>query len=85
MISSTAGLEAALIGKRVLMFGDYPWNYAPTVHRAEAAARLPAQIRPLAREPLGPDHPDVLAFGASWDPPPRPRPSTTMAVSDRAE
>jgi hypothetical protein len=67
VISSTAGLEAALIGKPVLMFGDYPWDYAPTVHRAEAPASLPAQIKSLAAEPLGPDHPDVLAFGASWD------------------
>lgn len=55
------------MGKPVLMFGDYPWDYAPTVHRAEVAARLPAQIRRLAADPLGPDHPDVLAFGASWD------------------
>lgn len=67
VISSTAGLEAALIGKPVLMFGEYPWAYAPSVHRAEALARLPEQVRELAANPLGPDHPDVLAFGASWD------------------
>jgi hypothetical protein len=67
VISSTAGLEAALMGKPVLMFGDYPWDYAPTVHRADVATRLPQQIRSLAADPLGPDHPDVIAFGASWD------------------
>ena len=67
MISSTAGLEAALVGKPVLIFGDYPWDYAPSVRRAEALAQLPRQLRELAANPLGVDHPDVLAFGASWD------------------
>lgn len=67
VISSTAGLEAALVGKPVLIFGDYPWDYAPSVRRAEALAQLPRQLRELAANPLGVDHPDVLAFGASWD------------------
>ena len=67
VISSTAGLEAALVGKPVLIFGDYPWDYAPSVRRAEALAELPRQLRELAANPLGIDHPDVLAFGASWD------------------
>jgi hypothetical protein len=66
-ISSTAGLEAALIGKPVVMFGDYPWEYGPTIHKAGALSELPALIQHAAGSALGPDHPDVLAFGASWD------------------
>jgi hypothetical protein len=67
VISSTAGLEGGLIGKPVLIFGHYPWDYAPTVNRAAALAELPEQIARMAEAELGPDHPDVLAFGASWD------------------
>src|SRR3954451_9290838 len=44
-ISSTAGLEASLIGKPVVMFGNYPWQYAPTIRRAGALEDLPALIR----------------------------------------
>ena len=67
VISSTAGLEGALVGKPVLIFGHYPWDYAPTVQRAGALADLPGQIVRMADSGLGPDSPDVLAFGASWD------------------
>ena len=67
VISGTAGLEGALIGKPVLIFGHYPWDYAPTIRRAGALADLPDQIEELAGAALSPDHPDVLAFAASWD------------------
>lgn len=67
VITSTCGLEASLIGRPVVMFGDYPWDYAPTVHKVRALADLPALIRSAAGTDLGPDHPDVLAFGASWN------------------
>lgn len=67
VIASTCGLEAALIGRPVVMFGDYPWDYAPTIRKVGPLAELPATIRDAAAGPLGPDHPDVLAFGASWD------------------
>ena len=67
VVTSTCGLEAGLIGRPVVMFGDYPWDYAPTVHKVGALADLPALIRSAARADLGPDHPDVLAFAASWD------------------
>jgi hypothetical protein len=64
---STCGLEASLIGKPVVMFGDYPWDYAPTVRKVPALAQLPATIREAAETDLGPSHADVLAFAASWD------------------
>lgn len=67
VISGTPGLEASLLGKPVIMFGDFPWDYAPTVHRVRALSDLPALIRAAADAELAPDHPDVLAFGASWD------------------
>lgn len=67
VVTSTCGLEASLIGRPVVMFGDYPWDYAPTVHKVKALADLPALIRSAATADLGPDHPDVLAFAASWD------------------
>lgn len=67
VIASTAGLEASLIGKPVVMFGDYPWDYAPTVHKVGRLQDLPALIRHAAAAVLGPEHPDVRAFVASWD------------------
>lgn len=67
VITSTCGLEASLIGRPVVMFGDYPWDYAPTVQKVGAMGDLPALIRSAAAADFGPDHPDVLAFAASWD------------------
>jgi Capsule polysaccharide biosynthesis protein len=67
VIASTVGLEASLIGKPVVMFGDYPWDYAPTVHKVAALSKLPALLRSAETSVVGPDHPDVLAFAASWD------------------
>jgi hypothetical protein len=67
VITSTCGLEASLIGRPVVMFGDYPWDYAPTVHKVGALADLPALIRTAADSGLGSEHLDVLAFAASWD------------------
>jgi hypothetical protein len=60
-------LEASLIGKPVVMFGDYPWDYAPTVHKLVALPDLSQLLRTAEASALGPDHPDVLAFAASWD------------------
>jgi hypothetical protein len=67
VISGSPGLEASLIGKPVVMFGDFPWDYSPVVHKVGALADLPALIRRAAESGLGRDHPDVLAFAASWD------------------
>lgn len=67
VITSTCGLEASLIGRPVVMFGDYPWDYAPTVRKVAAMNDLPALIRSAAAADLGLNHPDVLAFAASWD------------------
>jgi hypothetical protein len=49
------------------MFGDFPWDYSPVVHKVGALKDLPALIRRAAESGLGRDHPDVLAFCASWD------------------
>jgi len=67
VIASTCGLEAALIGRPVVMFGDYPWDYAPTIYKVGPLTELPATIRAAASSAVGPDDPDVLAFAASWD------------------
>jgi hypothetical protein len=67
VIASTCGLEAGLIGRPVVMLGDYPWDYAPTILKVGPLSGLPSTIRAAAGSALGPDHPDVLAFGASWD------------------
>jgi hypothetical protein len=67
VIASTTGLEASLIGKPVVLFGDYPWDYAPTVHKVGRLQDLPALVRHAAATALGPEHPDVRAFAASWD------------------
>ncbi len=67
VIASTVGLEASLVGKPVVMFGDYPWDYAPTVHKVGRLQELPALLRRAAEARLGPAHPDVRAFAASWD------------------
>jgi hypothetical protein len=67
VITSTCGLEASLIGRPVVMFGEYPWDYAPTVRKVEALTDLPELLRSAPDRDLGPDHPDVLAFAASWD------------------
>jgi hypothetical protein len=66
-ISSTAGLEASMIGKPVVMFGDYPWDYAPTIVKLQRYVDLPKQLREAPGRALGLDHPDVMAFAASWD------------------
>jgi hypothetical protein len=66
-IVSTAGLEASLIGKPVIMFGDYPWGYGPSIVKVGALSDLPELIRGAGSSELGIDHPDVLAFAASWD------------------
>lgn len=67
VISGSPGLEASLVGKPVVMFGDFPWDYSPVVHKVGAMKDLPALIRRAAESGLGRDHPDVLAFCASWD------------------
>jgi hypothetical protein len=67
VIAGTAGLEAGLIGQPVVMFGDTVWDFAPTIHKVKALTGLPTLIRSAAEAPLGPRHPDVLAFAAAWD------------------
>lgn len=67
VISSNAGLEAALRGKGVLTFGEAPWDYGPTVRRVGALPELPARIAATAEATCGPEDERVLAFAASWD------------------
>lgn len=66
-VSSSAGLEAALLGRPVLVFGDAGWDHAPTARKVGVLSDLPALLRELADAELDPNHPDVLAFAASWN------------------
>jgi hypothetical protein len=66
-VSSSVGLEAALLGWPVIVFGDAGWDHAPTARKIGVLSDLPALVRELADAGLGPDHPEVLAFAASWN------------------
>lgn len=66
-VSSSVGLEAALLGRPVLVFGDAGWDHAPTARKVGVLSDLPALLREVADAELGSDHPDVLAFAASWN------------------
>lgn len=67
VIASTCGLEAGLIGRPVVVLGDYPWDYAPTISKVGPLSELPDLVLEAAGSALAPDHPRVLAFAASWD------------------
>lgn len=67
VIGGTAGLEASLLGRPVVMFGDAPWDHAPSIFKVGRLPDLPELLRHAAAADLGPDDPDVVAFAASWD------------------
>jgi hypothetical protein len=67
VVSGTVALEASIIGRPVLMFGEFPWAVAPTIQRVADTLTLPEIVVTAAGQQLGPDHPDVLAFAAAWD------------------
>lgn len=61
-IQGTASLEAALIGKPVLLFGDSPYQHFPRSERALRPDRIHAQIRRMRAMPAPADGEIVEAF-----------------------
>jgi hypothetical protein len=63
-IQGTANLEAALLGKPVLLFGDSPYQHFPRTERARRVDELPEQIRRMLELPPPADEEIVEAFAA---------------------
>jgi capsule polysaccharide export protein KpsC/LpsZ len=64
-IQGTIGLEAALLGKPVIMFGDSPTKLFPSVSTIGKSVDLPALIRQkLAESP--PSRSDIIAAFAAY-------------------
>jgi hypothetical protein len=64
-IQGTIGLEAALLGKPVIMFGDSPTKLFPSVSTIGKSIDLPALVRQkLAEEPPG--RPDIVSAFAAY-------------------
>lgn len=61
-IQGTASIEAALVGKPVLMFGDSPYQHFPRTERAGRADELHAQIARMLQLPVPTDEEIVAAF-----------------------
>ena len=64
-IQGTIGLEAALIGKPVIMLGDSPATFFPSVTRIGKIHELPALIKSKLRE-AAPDRSDIINAYASY-------------------
>ncbi len=62
-ITGTAGIEALLLGTRVITFGDVFYNVVPRIRRCRAIGDLPTMIRETLAAPLGDDE-QVAAFVA---------------------
>lgn len=67
VVTGTSGLEAALMGRGVLVFGEVPWQHAPTVECVGSLLDLPGSIERASRLSREVDRDDVLAFAVSWD------------------
>jgi hypothetical protein len=65
-LSGTSGLEAAIIGKPVLVFGDPVWGYAPTAHKVGALHKLNLALLETVNVGLDREDERVLAFILSW-------------------
>jgi len=63
-IQGTASLEAALLGKPVLLFGDSPYQHFPRTERARRPDELHGQVRMMLRLPPPTDDEIVEAFAA---------------------
>lgn len=63
-IQGTANLEAALLGKPVLLFGDSPYVDFPRTQKAKAPDELPGQIRAMLRQPPPSDTEVEAAYAA---------------------
>jgi hypothetical protein len=51
VVTGSVGLEAAILGKPVLTFGDCPFNLLPNVSRCEDPRRLQSLIREILQRP----------------------------------
>jgi hypothetical protein len=60
-ITGTAGIEALLLGTRVITFGEVFYNVVPRIRKVRAIADLPKVIRETLAAPLG-DNDQVTAF-----------------------
>jgi hypothetical protein len=63
-IQGTANLEAALLGKPVLLFGDSPYQHFPRTERAKRPDELNEQIRRMLDLPPPEDEEILEAFAA---------------------
>lgn len=63
-IQGTASLEAALLGKPVLLFGDSPYQHFPRTERAKRPDELAGQIRRMLQLPAPSDEEIVEDFAA---------------------
>jgi hypothetical protein len=61
-IQGTSCLEAALLGKSVLIFGDSPYQHFPRTQRAKRPDELHEQIRQMLERPAPGDEEIVEAF-----------------------
>jgi hypothetical protein len=61
-IQGTSSLEAALLGKPVLIFGDSPYQYFPRTERAKRPDELYQQIRRMLELPPPSDEEIVEAY-----------------------
>lgn len=66
VLSGTAGLEACLLGRPVVAFGDPVWGYGPTFRKAGDLTRLSETLREVAALELPPEDERVQAFLLSW-------------------
>lgn len=66
-LSGTAGIEASIIGKPVIVFGKPAWGYSPTVTEAGNLQNLHETIWEAYRKQLSPDDERVQAFILSWE------------------
>lgn len=65
-LSGTAGFEASIVGKPVLLFGDPGWGYSPSVKKVETLHNLSKTISELDRAQLSQDDDRVQAYVLSW-------------------
>lgn len=65
-LSGTSGLEASVIGKPVLVFGEPGWGYSPTVTQVQSMHDLHKTILETYKSGLPANDERVQAFVLSW-------------------
>lgn len=65
-LSGSSGLEAAIIGKPALFFGDPPWGYSPTALKVKSIHELSRTLQEAGQLALPRDDERVQAFILSW-------------------